>query len=72
MQVGPVMAEWQNTGFPGTFELTRRVVARLNEISAQLDVLGSAGSEAADDRYELQYCDYLAQRFRKNDDQPVG
>jgi len=27
MQIGPVMAEWQNIGFPSTFELSRRVVA---------------------------------------------
>lgn len=63
MQIGPVMAEWQNIGFPGTFELSRRVVARLNEISAQLDELGKAGSEAADERYGLLYRDYLSQRF---------
>ena len=63
MQIGPVMAEWQNIGFPGTFERSRRVVARLNEISAQLDILGKSGSEAADERYDLQYRDYLSQRF---------
>src|SRR5579862_3532178 len=50
MQIGPVMAEWQNIGFPATFELSRRIIARLNAISAQLDVLGSAGTEAADER----------------------
>src|SRR5262249_28475053 len=31
--------------------------------TAQLDVLGKAGSDAADERYELQYRDYLSQRF---------
>jgi energy-coupling factor transporter ATP-binding protein EcfA2 len=63
MQIGPVMSEWQNIGFPSTFELSRRVVARLNEISAQLEELAKSGSEAADERYELQYRDYLSQRF---------
>jgi hypothetical protein len=63
MQIGPVMSEWQSIGFPATFELSRRVIARLNEISQQLDVLGKAGSEAADERYELLYRDYLSQRF---------
>ncbi len=63
MQVGPVMGEWQRIGFPGTFELSKRVIARLNEISAQLDVLGKAGADAVDERYELQYRDYLSQRF---------
>jgi len=63
MQIGPVMAEWQSIGFPSTFELTRRVVARLNEISAQLEELGKSGSEAADERFELLYRDYLSQRF---------
>src|SRR5258708_21039122 len=63
MQIGPVMAEWQNIGYPSTFELSRRIIARLNEISAQLDVLGKAGAEAADERYEVLYRDYLSQRF---------
>ena len=63
MQIGPVMSEWQSIGFPATFELSRRVIARLNEISQQLDVLGKAGSEAADERYGLLYRDYLSQRF---------
>src|SRR5258708_38675969 len=63
MQIGPVMAEWQNIGYPSTFELSRRIIARLNEISAQLDVLSKAGSEAADERYEILYRDYLSQRF---------
>jgi hypothetical protein len=63
MQIGPVMAEWQNIGFPATFELPKRIIARLNQISEQLGVLGSAGAEAADERYELLYRDYLAQRF---------
>ena len=63
MQIGPVMAEWQNIGFPSTFELPRRVITRLNEISGLLDVLGKAGSEAADERYELQYRDHLSQKF---------
>jgi hypothetical protein len=53
MQIGPVMAEWQNIGFPATFELSNRIIARLNQISEQLGVLGSAGAEAADERYEL-------------------
>lgn len=43
MLVGPVMAEWQKLSFSSTFELPRRVVNRLNQISEQLDVLGRAG-----------------------------
>lgn len=65
MLVGPVMAEWQNLDFSSTFELPRRVVNRLNRITEQLDLLGSAGQEAADERYELSYRDYLLQRFHR-------
>jgi len=63
MQVGPVMAEWQRLGFASTFELPRRVVDRLNQISEQIGALGGAGQQAADERYELLYRDYLLQRF---------
>ena len=63
MLVGPVMAEWQKLGFSSTFELPRRVVNRLNQISDQLGAIGSFGQAAADERYELSYRDYLLQRF---------
>lgn len=63
MLVGPVMAEWRKLNFAGTFEILRRVVHRLNEISQQLDALGTAGREAQDDSFELSYRDYLLQRF---------
>ena len=63
MLVGPVMAEWQNLNFSSTFELPRRVVNRLNQISDQLSALGSSGQAAADESYELSYRDYLLQRF---------
>ena len=63
MLVGPVMAEWQKLNFSTTFELPRRVVNRLNQISEQLDALGRSGQAAADERYELTYRDYLMQRF---------
>jgi hypothetical protein len=65
MLVGPVMAEWQKLGFSSTFELPRRVVNRLNQISEQMDVLGRSGQAAADERYELSYRDYLLQRFHR-------
>jgi hypothetical protein len=42
-QVGPVMVEWQKLNFSSTFELPRRVVNRLNEISSQIDALGQSG-----------------------------
>lgn len=65
MLVGPVMAEWQKLSFSSTFELPRRVVNRLNQISEQLDALGRSGQTAADERYELSYGDYLLQRFHR-------
>lgn len=65
MLVGPVMAEWQKLNFSSTFELPRRVVKRLNQISEQLDTLGRSGQAAADKRYELSYRDYLLQRFHR-------
>jgi hypothetical protein len=65
MLVGPVMAEWQRLNFSSTFELPRRVVNRLNQISEQLDTLGRSGQAAADERYELSYRDYLLQRFHR-------
>lgn len=63
MQVGPVMAEWQKLNFSSTFELPRKVVNRLNEISSQIDAQGRSGRAGADESYELQYRDYLLQRF---------
>jgi NACHT domain-containing protein/NACHT conflict system protein len=65
MLVGPVMAEWQKLNFSTTFELPRRVVSRLNQISEVLGDLGRAGEAAADKRYELSYRDYLLQRFHR-------
>ncbi len=65
MLVGPVMAEWQKLSFSSTFELVRRVVNRLNQISEQMDALGRSGQAAADERYELSYRDYLLQRFHQ-------
>jgi hypothetical protein len=63
--VGPVMAEWQKLSFSTTFELPRRVVARLNQISEQLGALGRSGREARDENYELTYRDFLLQRFHR-------
>lgn len=63
--VGPVMAEWRKLKFSSTFELPRRVVNRLNQISEQLAALGTAGQEAVDELYELNYRDYLLQRFHR-------
>lgn len=65
MLVGPVMAEWQKLKFSSTFELPRRVLNRLNQISEQLDALGSSRQSAADERFELSYRDYLLQRFHR-------
>jgi hypothetical protein len=63
--VGPVMAEWQKLSFSTTYELPRRVVARLNLISEQLGALGQSGREARDESYELTYRDFLLQRFHR-------
>jgi hypothetical protein len=63
--VGPVMVEWQKLSFAETFDLPRRVVSRLNQISEQLEALGRAGQDAADERFELSYRDYLLQRFHR-------
>lgn len=65
MLVGPVMAEWQKLNFSSTFELPRRVVNRLNEISEQINAQGQSGQVGADESYELQYRDYLLQRFHR-------
>lgn len=65
MLVGPVMAEWQKLKFSSTFKLPRRVLNRLNQISEQLDALGSSRQAAADERFELSYRDYLLQRFHR-------
>lgn len=65
MLVGPVMAEWQRLNFSSTFELPRRVVNRLNEISAQINAQGLSGQAGADENYELLYRDYLLQRFHR-------
>lgn len=63
--VGPVMAEWQKLNFSSTFELPRKVVNRLNEISDQINAQGQSGQAGADERYELMHRDYLLQRFHK-------
>lgn len=65
MLVGPVMAEWRKLNFSSTFELPRRVVNRLNQISEQLDIFGRSGESAVDERFELSYRDYLLQRFHR-------
>ena len=65
LMIGPVMAEWQRVGFSSTFGLPRQVVSRLNQVTEQLQVLGEAGLEAADYRFELIYRDYLLQRFHR-------
>lgn len=62
MLVGPRMAEWQRLSFAQTYELPRKVIARLNEISEQL-AFGRSGQESVDERYELTYRDHLLQRF---------
>ncbi|NER38116.1 MAG: NACHT domain-containing protein [Oscillatoria sp. SIO1A7] len=63
MQVGPVMAEWQKLNFSSTFELPRKVVNRLNEISSQIDAQGRSGRAGSDESYEIMHRDYLLQRF---------
>jgi len=65
MLVGPVMAEWQRLNFSSTFELPRRVVNKLNEISDQINAQGQSGQVGADESYELMYRDYLLQRFHR-------
>lgn len=63
MLVGPVMTEWQRLTFSSTYEMPRRIVTQLNQITEGLKVFASAGQEAADQRYELAYRDHLLQRF---------
>ena len=65
MLVGPVLAEWQKVKFAGTFEPSRRIVSKLNQITEQLGALGSSGQVAADEGYELSYRDFLLQRFHR-------
>ncbi len=65
MQIAPVMAQWQRVSFADTFELPRQVVNGLNQMAVQLDILGRSGQDAADERYEVQYRDYLMQRFHR-------
>jgi hypothetical protein len=65
MLVGPVMAEWQKLNFSSTFELPKRVVGKLNDISQQLETLGFSTQSVADERFELTYRDYLLQRFHR-------
>jgi hypothetical protein len=65
MLVGLVMAEWQKLNFSSTFELPRRVVNRLHEISEQINAQGQSGQAGADERYDLLYRDYLLQRFHR-------
>ena len=59
MLVGPVMLEWEKLAFSSTFELPRRIVNRLNQISEQIGILAESGEAQADERYELSYRDYL-------------
>ncbi|GAB6042664.1 NACHT domain-containing protein [Endothiovibrio diazotrophicus] len=63
--MGPVMSEWRASGFGSTFEIPRRVTARLNEISDRINALAGLGGGEADERYELTYRDYLCQRFHR-------
>ncbi|HEX5876136.1 MAG TPA: NACHT domain-containing protein, partial [Pyrinomonadaceae bacterium] len=63
MLVGPVMVEWQKLSFSSTYEMPRRIVSQLNQITEGLQTLVSAGQDAADERYELTYRDHLLQRF---------
>lgn len=65
VQVGPIVGEWQKLNFASTFELPRRISNKLNEIDFQLQAFAKSGREGADENYEIQYRDYLAQRFYK-------
>jgi len=63
MLVGPVMTEWRRLSFSSTYEMPRRIVNQLNQITEGLKALSSSGQAAADERYELAYRDHLLQRF---------
>ena len=63
MLVGPVMTEWQRLTFSTTYEMPRRIVTQLNQITEGLKAFSSAGQAAVDERYELAYRDHLLQRF---------
>jgi hypothetical protein len=47
MLVAPVMEEWRKVEFSSTYELPRRVVDRLNQISGQMNALAQSGQAAA-------------------------
>ena len=61
--VAPVMHEWEKVNFSTTFELPRRVTQQLNRIGEQIERQRPGVKAADDERYELQYRDYLLQRF---------
>ncbi len=67
MIVAPVLLEWQRAKFANTFEPARKIVLRLNQISEQMQLLAQHGQHALDERYELDYRDYLLQRFFRVD-----
>lgn len=67
MIVAPVLLEWQRAKFASTFEPARKIVLRLNQLSDQMNSLTRNGNSAADERFELDYRDYLLQRFFRVD-----
>ncbi len=67
MIVAPVLLEWQRAKFASTFEPARKIVLRLNQISEQMQLLAQHGQSVLDERYELDYRDYLLQRFFRVD-----
>ncbi len=65
MLVGPVMTEWSKLAFATTFEVPKRVVSLLNQITEQLTAFGSVQRDQVDENYELYFRDYLMQRFHR-------
>ena len=63
--VGPMISEWRKLKFASTYEVPRRVVNRLNQISRHIDALDTPRQQAIDENYELQYRDFLMQRFHR-------
>jgi len=65
--VGPLVNEWRRQKFGTGFELIGRVAVKINRMSETLDSVslshGTATQEANDENFELNYRDYLIQRF---------
>jgi energy-coupling factor transporter ATP-binding protein EcfA2 len=62
-RVGPVMATWRKLGFPRRFEQLERAISEFEEITERMDAFGPGFDGDADENFELDYRDYILQRF---------